>query len=501
MSETRIEKALTYFFMPFYLDDAEESIETLSRKSGMWKLEEEKLNHEQKAETLHPYIMEFLQGKAHAGSQRLTVFALKNDDSEWGKSFFPKLADKSMVTLGKEASPVHFHIIRGNDANAPHLYFYGDAGIGFLSFCIEITAKELTLDVLQQFNYQMHKIAQPMCNCECGALTINERQRFKTEDDRSNREEALLRMWRYIHPTADNTWQPTDAFIWTMADLVDMLVGEVTGLHKFNASRLHLFTYCQFNETEAPKAVDGIAAETYRLARCVTDKYLICSEGSTMPLFENIIAAASLEGSAIVAVATERNRGFITQLHGNIRQRYLLIYLLVLVQRFTLKNIDRRLVKIENQELVAPQESDSELWKLLNAVKKVKLHCHFTEVSTFTQHTQFYRLCCRNMLVDEAFEEMQRKSEMARLTTGHVLEQQFKEAEEKERQRDHHTNRILYLLTLLAAGSTIYDLVNLVRSCEIPGANPADIIRYGSLVLIIALIIFLWRLGAWRYMK
>ena len=69
------------------------------------------------------------------------------------------------------------------------------------------------------------------------------------------------------------------------------------------------------------------------------------------------------------------------------------------------------------------------LWRLLESIRKVKVRCHFTDISPFTQHNEFYDHCCEKLHVSIAFNEIDHKTKALNLTMGHDL-QELREARE-----------------------------------------------------------------------
>ena len=146
--------------------------------------------------------------------------------------------------------------------------------------------------------------------------------------------------------------------------------------------------------------------------------------------YENIFFASSIEGAAMVAIGRENNSAFIENIHQKFNRQYLLIYLLVILQRYTLQSLERKLTEFESTE----KQSDDELWKLIKVICRINTNCYYTDVSIYTHHSQFYHLCCDNLHIPETFEEISGKIELLKLTTDRNIQISLKKQEE---QRQH----------------------------------------------------------------
>lgn len=69
-----------------------------------------------------------------------------------------------------------------------------------------------------------------------------------------------------------------------------------------------------------------------------------------MRTFENILFASSFEGTAMACIGKEYNVASIKNLHNNFSHQYLLIYMLALIQRYTLLSIEFKITDIKSQK-------------------------------------------------------------------------------------------------------------------------------------------------------
>jgi len=171
----------------------------------------------------------------------------------------------------------------------------------------------------------------------------------------------------------------------------------------------------------------------------------------------------------MVAIGRKNNSAFIENIHQKFNRQYLLIYLLVILQRYTLQCLERKLTEFESTE----KQSDDELWKLIKVICRIKTNCYYTDVSIYTHHSQFYHLCCDNLHIPETFEEISGKIELLKLTTDRNIQISLKKQEEqrqmdmdriaeedkKAESRQHILNWIIGILTIAQVMEASYELI------------------------------------------
>lgn len=492
----QIEKAYTFFMVPFYYDsEMDFSIK------GMWKLDTEKVSNEgEDGDVLYAHIMDFLQGQMKSNveqDEHLDIYNLSIDkESSWYTEFwspFINHANVAYIPMAKNGAKedvfrtLSFNILSSDEQGfkAPHLFIYRAAKIGILTICVELAGKKKNMSDLKQLNYYLHKIFKPTCRCVCPNLSINEKRHFANDEEKCAAEAKLQKVRQYITPYDETEeYSPYKDFTWDMKGLTDLLLTDIDS-HLFSNIRMHVFTYCQIDDSEKEILTkDDLLPDLLKLSRCVSDKYMLPfaeleRSGATLQSFENIYYASSVEGTAIIAVAKKANKGFISQLDGNIRLRYLWIYMLTIVQRYTLLNMNRQLIQ------VASENDEQKLWNLIKTIKEVKIRCYYTDVSPYTQHSQFYQLCCKNLHVKEAFQEIDTKTKALNLTISHdlqklleeqqaTMQQQHQEEERREKEQEkmlrkaereaqsgqNRLNLVVGILTVFQVAGVIYGFFN-----------------------------------------
>ena len=142
---------------------------------------------------------------------------------------------------------------------------------------------------------------------------------------------------------------------------------------------------------------------------------------------------------------------------------------MVIIQRYTLQNIERKLTEFESTE----KQTDDGLWELINMICRIKTNCYYTDVSIYTHHSQFYHLCCDNLHISETFEEIGGKIEMLKLITDQnihkrlmIQEEQHQaemaaiaEEDKKAESRQRMLNWIIGILTIAQVMEASYELI------------------------------------------
>lgn len=456
-----IEKAYTFFIVPFYYEK-ESAFLDVEENKVLWIKETEKISNEgEDGDVLYPYIMQFLQGQMNESQikqEHLDIYHLKVDkNSSWYKKLWGPIVNYANIAYipdGKNAQkedvfyPIKFQVLSG-DADgfkAPHLFVYKAAKICILTFCVSLADKSRCMRDLKLLNYHLHKIYEPTCRCVCPKLIISEKRKFGDENEKVNAEKELFETRELIAPYDElKEYSPYEEFTWDMKGFVKMLLSNVDYC-LFSKIRMHVFTYCQIDDSnDNVLSKEDILPDLVRLSRCVNDKYLLPfkqleKDGATLESFENIFYASSVEGTAIVAIAKESNKGYIRQMDGNIRQRYIWTYMLAIIQRYTLLNMNRQLME------VGAANDEKKLWQLINTIKSVKINCYYTDVSPYSQHSQFYQLCCKNLHIREYFDEIEEKISAVNMTISHEIEK-----------GQNRLNLVVGILTVFQVAGVIYE--------------------------------------------
>ena len=477
-----VEKS-TIFFIPFYV----EGNSLMEPSSQLWHKEHEVLTDEKEGNAMYPYIMSFLQGQmnpsAAATHANMQIYSIADSSQGAGKDnpivnkFWNKFVQSEhTVEVGDLRNPktLRFQFISGkNKLLNPHLFIYQESGIGILSFCVSLTAEDASSTDLKLMNYHLHKLYHPLAKCVCLGLSTTGKE---SPDIRQAKENTFAQARNYIGEHKQHRDKsPKEGkeegmeFTWNILSLCTMLLNDIQGGVKlFSPSRIHLLTFATIDDSsDNVYTANDIVPELYSLSRVVNDKYLLPAsvihlEDDILQAFENVQVASCVEGTSFVAVMKKENKEFFSNFRNHVSMRYYWIYLLVLVQRYSLLNIDRILTDLAYQGAVeegSAKKHSQLLWQYLHTIQEVKVRCHFTEISPYTQHNAFYAFCCDKLHVNTSYEEIDKKIKVLDRTISHELQLQNEEEMRAQEKRDHHLNLFLGILAALQAIGILYQFL------------------------------------------
>ena len=445
-------------------------------------------------EVLYAHIMDFLQGQTHEQSVNVSPLRIysvvsdngKEETSDFGKRFWnPFCKNKHSVIVDKKtATRVSFKLYSKNSYR-PTIYMNDQSCVGVL--VIYVTS-ECSTEELIKLNYTLHKIGNVEAKCATDAL------------DGSMLDGILEKGRQAYHLLSGNPgkeWE-NGKMEWDMGQLVKLLLyggqPENRHFHLFNNIRLHLLTYSVIEDKEDEVGVNDCDETLLYLARCCAPSYILpvkdmVADGAVLHTFDNIHIASFSEGCAIMAVGKEENWGFIKDYDGQIRMRFFWVYLLALLQRYTMFDISRKLMN------VVSSKDQSDVWRLLEVYKQIKSTCYWTEVSPFTQHTQFYEHCCRGLRLKESYAEIESKTEIIRLVNEHDLRLAVEKQAEIEKSRDGMLAAREHRLSLIVAFLTVAQVVGVVFAMSEGGSPLQWVLTSVFGIMMIVILLFVMKIG------
>lgn len=468
----QIEKAYTFFMVPFYFEKNE--WDDIYSRLDKWQLIKEDLYKE---DVLYPYIMEIFKFDVkNAHNPRIRTYEFQQEDKgEQSLMFADRLFGKKQVAIiAKNAKErdypqsISFTLLNKKGFK-PLLFVSTTANIGILTFPIEVEDKD-DIAKLTMLNYYLHK-RNETDKYQCICLNPNKQEDAVWPANSNEWKERFPNLWK---DSQKNTRKNNDYICWNLNNFVDCIL-RTMGMPRegeprikyFSKYRMHLFTFCSIQDIEDNITKEDVTPELLRLSRCVDSKYMLPfkqleEQGSVFQTYDNIIFASSIEGAAMMAIGKKDNKEFISGIHDKFNRQYLLVYLLVLIQRYTLQSLERRMTEFESTEKI----SDDELWNLIDVICRIKTSCYFTDVSIYTHHSQFYQLCCKNLHIPETFEEVNSKIELLKLTTDRRMQTLMKtqndnqeKAKEEAEHRQHILNWIVAVLTIAQVMQAAYELL------------------------------------------
>lgn len=497
-----VQNSHTFIVVPFYYDEA-------FTVNSWWKEEENVLSNDGfNGELLYPYIMDFLQGDVQFRQdfnsytekerfknekllrQSLKIYRLNVDDSEramfWNTFatsthsiyYSDKGNEKIDFSLYAEEwskKQKQFQIV-WNDFYLPHLFISPIGNVGLLTFHICPCGQKCSIEVLKSLNYFFHKLQGDIHKCICHNLVEENAQKYR-KYIQWHLEEDIKK-----HP--EQTWNSESGFTWNSKALIDMFLrdDETVSLtwkkgifprkkyKLFGTERVNLLTYCMVCDRLIEQVSDSeIIIELTRLARCVDNKYLLPHSNPSFAdtytkLYENIYAAAAIEGTAVITIQQQNNDRFIQDYHKNsIRKKYVWIYILVMLQRFTLMNLNRQLANFDALHSAEEQDnSKGDIWDLLRIVRFVKVHSYYTDVSSYTHFFEFYQLCCRNMHINETYQEIDSKTKILNISISHERAEMDAKLQKEESEQHNMLERFLAIFAIIQGIQILFVEVELI---------------------------------------
>lgn len=359
------------------------------------------------------------------------------------------------------------------DFYSPKLILSPLAQVGFLMFCIKLDTRNSQLEDLTTLNYLLHKTGKGQAvNCKINLVPFTEeiaesQQKFESEINPHKKEglekelqkkiNILTGVSHLLSPAQDGTWTMNNLLHFLFDELVDKNEEAKDSIVRFNNTRIHLFTYYQLENIDMDDvtSMNQVQLDLARIVRCQNQKYKldiedIKSSNLCMKTFQNIHIGSSVEGSAIMTILPNDAETFFLKFHdSSLSKRYIWIYIMVLIQRYTLLHLIHGLTQVDDDNL---NLSLAKLKGKVEHLSAVKVNTYFTDVSDFTQHNQFYQFCIKNLCIKEHFQEIDEKMTILNAVIKH-------REEEKNEARSNKFALILAILTIASASKDGSDLL------------------------------------------
>lgn len=481
----KLEKAYTFFMVPFYYEGEWEKVYS---RLNRWQPIREDLYTE---DILYPYIMDLFKSEGSYNKSSLLIYEFESSDNGIHSQMFVDriLGKKQILLLGKNAeekkNPQLINYTLLNKGNfAPHLFVSPTAKIGLLTFSVELE-NTCTTEQHISLNYWLHK-RNELDKYQCVCLKPEKQEETGMPKDGKLILDAIPGLWK---KSQKNTRKEIDYMCWNINDFVDCIMGTMgearvgeERIQYFSSYRMHLFSFRSMQDSENLLKPEDINHDLIQLSRCVNSNYLLLfdklmEEGAVLQTYENIYISSAIEGASIICIGKKVNEKFIADIHSKFSRQYLLIYILVLLQRYTLQSIERKITEYESTD----KKSDTKLWSLIDVVCRIKTNCYYTDVSIYSHHSQFYQFCCKNLHIPETFKEVGEKIELLKLTTDRNLQKIQQKSERLQR-----------LLNIIVALLTIAQVMQAVFELSTTKEDISFAINAGKVCLGVIIIAYLW---------
>lgn len=469
---------LTYLIFPFHLGgnwtDMSEGLSEekfISRVDGI--ISKDATLWERKKTTIENNVLyEYIKPNTNSATTPFLAYQLRQRVPRSGENanhlqmvmnLWNKLeAELEVKELGKS-----FRLSFGRERsnwNGPSLLISPVTGVGMLVLSVNPLVNHLPAEELILFNYTLRKID--------GSQKLHWPEPVKTRltPGVASRRVADLKAAKEILEVKDTDFHGF-SMSFNLIKVVEMLLTGLPSPVFFEKGRAHVFTYYRFQrETLELSSVDKQAM--ILLTRCVNTKYNIPVEdfdrsSAFMATFRNIYIGSSIEGGCICTVeqlsnsvsANEANafiRGFAA---GVLQTRYLWLYFMALFQRYEVLQMVHGLSALDLHDTTASQREafNREYRNFCSA----KLKGLFRNVSSFSQHNQFYKFLTDNMGIDELYQEVEGKIQIVdsylQMRNNELQTERnelLKERNERNEERNHRLNRLSLWLSVFFAVAT-----------------------------------------------
>lgn len=456
---TTVENA-SIFFTPFYFEGE------MPELADIWVKESKKLTDEGEGSPIYPHIMSFLQGQMETeqlSNSHLHIYSIADDNRPIVAKFWNKFASNNhTIEVGNDVDKhaVTFKFVNNqHDIFSPHLFIFESAKVGFLSYSIHLDDECATIEDLKLVNYHLHKISHPLTPCVSNNFAIRDNEKDSVRIAKENQIKTAQQL------LGDESFP-----IWTTKMLNHFFIKEGT---LFSTARMHVFTYCSVDLLGYQ--LENLRTDVIQLSRCENSKYLhipTSDEQNILSTFANTMIYSSLEGIAYITIPNPENNAFFSNFKSIIAQRYLWIYILAFIQRYSLTNIDRILTEFASNNNLPVQERNEQLWQTLETIQEVKVRCHFTDISPYTQHNNFYSYCCDKLHVNLSYNEVDKKTKALNLIISHNIQRMHEEEQIQQEQQENKLNLFLAILAALQAIGIFFELIkaftidkNIIAGC------------------------------------
>ncbi len=390
-----LQEHYSFFIVPFYFDE-----NVNPEKCGEW---EECMIAFDKSK-FYPHIQELLiNDDFHNNTADYKYYRPTISNPLW-----KFLQSKHCIKTKNGYLPFHFNLVNdlatsnnySNDFFSPKLILNTNTGVGLTIFCL--TVDNMTTDNVIRLNYLLHKTEsssqnQPIVDRSISVINSDTTKKIDSNKIilrlKEKKETAAQLFGHDILEMNDNDWS------WNFSLLADKLIKSVGNVERFDKYRFHVFSYIRLQDVN-----DAISLKNdiIRLSHIQTNDYDVTEYefANVGCSFNNILYSSCTEGGAIVITHTGKPSGFIQGFSKDALKNYMWSYLMAIIQRHTLLNIERKFAKI-NFNKKESREVREDLRECIKRFTTNQANTWFADVSNFSHLNMFYRYCCKNLLLKE----------------------------------------------------------------------------------------------------
>ena len=202
---------------------------------------------------------------------------------------------------------------------------------------------------------------------------------------------------------------------WSLGPVVSRLLAPLgDGLHTFEPYRAHMLTYVLAED--CPDGLDeAVKAQLLRLVHCHNARYSPLPDafdrGTMMQTFQNIYVGAADEGGCMLGlVKGDDSDAYMRQYHDTTFQsRFMWIYILALMQRHTLLDIDRRIAASVPGPDAPSRRAADDFRRRVAYTSSTGLTGFFTSISAYSHINRLYRFLTGRFGVGALYRELDDK--------------------------------------------------------------------------------------------
>ena len=342
-----LDQSITFFIFPFTMGRRDEKtvlgIDDFQLPQGsIWKL----INMKNEGDVFFSHIQNFLlqsvsgnEGEQNkAKSSDLFIYSIV--DKDWAQIF----GSKSIYEIENGRRKAEFFFPNNTlTFESPKLIAYPDASVGILVIPIEMKRSEdgdggtgnifnpKSMEDLMDFNYCLHKID-------------NQKPRLVFHIPKNLKEEYRHLFFDKMEKVSkmlgvDYEKQKEEPLSLDLLVLAKKLLSLMGADYEFtNKKRCHVLTYLHSSSEE--ELTQEEKGDLLRISRCENKKYQIVeNDKAILQTFKNIHLLVSVEGSALM---TNGSLPFLQNFKTDtLQKRYLWLYLLAIIQRYSLINMSK----------------------------------------------------------------------------------------------------------------------------------------------------------------